>query len=68
MHLKIYTCNKTTTNITTNRISTPHSNHTRKEGVVETSKEEAEEEVLVEEEVKSHAITVDNQVTMPNIS
>ena len=35
--------------------------------MVETSEEEVEEEVLVEEEVKLHAIIVENQVTMPDI-
>ena len=52
-----------------NRTSTPHNNHTLKEGVVETSEvEEEEEEDLVEEEIKLHPITMDNQVTMPDIS
>ena len=42
------------------RTSTPRSNHTLKEGVAETSEEEEEEEDLVEEEVRLHAITVEN--------
>ena len=66
MHLNSHTCNKIT--LTTSRISTCHSNHTRKEGVVETSEEEVEEEYLVEEDAKLHAITVDNWVTMPEIA
>ena len=55
--------NKITINRTTGRTSTPHSKHAHREMVVETLEAE-EEEVLVEEEVKLHAITVDNQVTM----
>ena len=35
---------------------------------METSKEEVKVEVLVGEEVKLHAITMDNQVTMPEIA
>ena len=50
-----------------NRISTPHINHTLKEGVAENSEAE-EEEGFVEEEVRLHAITVDKQVTVPEIS
>ena len=61
-------CNKINTNCTTSRISTRHNNHTLKEGVVETSEEEVEEESLLEGEVRLHAITVDNQVTMPEIA
>ena len=60
--------NKITISRNINIINTLQSNHTLKEGVVENSKEEAEEEVLVEEEVKLHAITVENQVTMSYIS
>ena len=35
---------------------------------MENSEEEVEEEVLVEEKVKSHDITLDNKVTMPEIA
>ena len=46
---------------TTSRTSTHHNNYTREEGVAETSEDEVEEdEDLVGEEVKLHAITVDN--------
>ena len=38
------------------------------EGLVETSEEEVEEDILVEEKVKSHDITLDNKVTMPEIA
>ena len=47
--------------------STHHSNHTHKEGVVETLEEEVEEEGLVEEEIKLRAITMDNRVTIWDI-
>ena len=57
---KIHTHKKTPINHTTNRTSTQHNNHTRMEGVVETSEEEVEEEDLVEEEAKLHDITVEN--------
>ena len=60
--------NRITINRPTNRISTLHNNHTLREGVVETLEEEAEEEDLVEEEVKLHAITMENQAIMQNIS
>ena len=43
------------------RINTHLSNHNLKEGWVETSEVEEEEEDLAEEEVKSYAINVDNQ-------
>ena len=59
-HLNRHMHNKTPISHTTNRTNTHYNNHTHREGVVETSKEEAEEEVLVEEEVKLHAITVAN--------
>ena len=52
----------------TSRTGTHLSNRTHKEGVVETSEEEEEEEYLVEEEVRLHAITVDNRVTVRDIS
>ena len=68
MHHNNHMRNIITTSRTTSRINTHHNNHTLKEGVVETSEEEAEEEDLVEGEVILHAITMDNQVTMPNIS
>ena len=68
MHLGIRTHNKITIICITNRISTHHNNYTCKEGVVETSEAKEEEEDLVEEEVRLHAITVDNQVTIPDIS
>ena len=45
--------------------TTSHSNHTRKEGVVKNLEEEVEVKYLVEEEVKLHAITMENWVTMP---
>ena len=54
--------------ITTSRISTHPSNHTRKEGVVETLEEEVEEEDLVEEEAKLRSIIMDNWVTTLGIA
>ena len=60
--------NKITTSLITSTIITPHRSHTCKEGLVETSEEEVEEEVLVEEKVKSHDITLENKVTMPEIT
>ena len=68
MHHINHMHNKITVGRTTNKISTRHNNHTLKEGVVETSEEEVEEEALLEGEVRLHAITVDNQVTMPEIA
>ena len=59
--------NRTPINHTTSRTNNHHSNHTRKEGVAKNSEEEVEEEDLVEEKVKLHAIILDNWVTMPNI-
>ena len=59
--------NKTPISHTTNKTSTHHNNHTRREGVVETLEEEVEEEDLVEEEAKLRAIIVDNWVTMLEI-
>ena len=61
------TCNKIPISHSTTRTNIHHNNHTRREGVAKNSEEEVEEEDLVEEEVKLHAITVDNQVTMPEI-
>ena len=55
-----------TINLNINRTSTSCSNHTCKEGVVKTSEAEEEEEDLVEEEIRLHAIN--KQVTMPDIS
>ena len=51
---------KTPISKTTNRTSTHINNYTLREGVVENLEEAAEEEVLVEEEVKLHAITMEN--------
>ena len=62
-----YTRNKTPISHTTSRTSTHHSNHTRREGVVETSEEEVEEEDLVEGDVKLCAVTLDNRFTMLEI-
>ena len=64
MQLRITMHHRIKINRNTNRISTPHSNHTLKEGAVETWDEE-EEEDLEEEEVRLHVITMDNQVTIP---
>ena len=68
MHHNNHMCNNITTIRTTSRISSCHNNHTLREGVVETSKEEVEEEDLAEEEAKLHAITVDNWVSMLEIA
>ena len=65
MHLNNYMCNKITTSHTTSRTGT---NHTHREGVVETSEEEVEEEDLEEEDVKLCDINVDNWFTTPNIA
>ena len=59
--------NKTRISRTTSKSSTHHNSHTHREGVAETSEEEVEVEDLVEEEVKLHAITMDNRVTMLEI-
>ena len=67
MHLDSHMHNKTPIIHTTSRTSIHHSNHTRREGVAETSEEKVEEEDLVEEEVKLRAIIVDNRVTIPDI-
>ena len=67
MCLNSCTHNKIPIGHTASRTSTHHSNHTCREGVVETSEEEVEEEDLVEEEAKLRAITLDNQVTIPYI-
>ena len=67
MHHNNHMHSKITISCTINRTSTPRINHTPKEGVVETLEVE-EEEYLVEEEVKLHAITVENQVTTLEIS
>ena len=67
MHPRISMHHRTNISRNISTISTQSSNHTLKEGVVETSKEE-EEEDLEKEEVRLHAITVDNQVTIPDIS
>ena len=61
------THNKTPISDTTSRTSTHHSNHTRREGVAETLEEEVETKDLAEEEVKLHAIAVDNWITMLDI-
>ena len=58
---------KTNISRNTSKITTPHNNHTLREGMVETSEAE-EEEDLAEEEVRLHAITVNNRVTMLEIS
>ena len=63
-----HTRNKTPISHTTNRTSTHHNSHIRREGVVENSEKEVEEVDLVEEEAKLLAITVENWVTMPDIS
>ena len=68
MHHNNHMHNRITIICNINRINTPYSNQTLKEGVVENSEVEEEEEDLVEEEVMLHAITMDNQVTMPDIS
>ena len=60
MHHNIHTCNIITISRNINRINIPHSNHTFREGVVGTSKDEEVEEDLVEEEVRLDATTVDN--------
>ena len=60
--------NKITTSLITNTINTPHRSHTYREGLVETSEEEVEEDILVEEKVKSHDINLENKVTMPEIT
>ena len=62
--LSIHTHNK----ITTSRTNTHHKNHTNREGVVENLEEEVEEEDLVEEEAKLHAITMENWVIMLEIA
>ena len=67
MHHNNHMCKKITTSLTTSRISTFHSNQNRRERVVETSKGD-EEEVLVEGEFRFPTITMDNQVTMLDIS
>ena len=68
INIRLITSMHHRTNINRNisTISTHNSNHTLREGVVETSEEE--EEDLVEEEAKLRAITMDNQVTTPDIS
>ena len=66
MHHNNHMCNKITITRITSRTSTPYTKHTHKEGVVETL--EVEDEDLVEEGVRLHAITVDNWVTMPEIA
>ena len=53
---------------TTIRTSTHHNKDTHKEGVAENLEEEVEEEDLVEEEAKLHAITIDNEVTTLDIA
>ena len=60
-------CHRINISCNTSIISIPHSNHTLREGVVETSEAE-EEEDLAEEEVRLHAITVNNRVTMLEIA
>ena len=62
-----HTSNKITTSLTTSRISTRHSNDNRREGVVETSDAE-EEEDLAEGDVRLLYINVYNQVTMLEIA
>ena len=49
-------------------MSNHNSNHTLREGVVENLEEEVKGEALVEGEVRLHAITMDNQVTMLEIA
>ena len=68
MHCSNHMHNIITISCNINRINTPYNNHTLKEGVAETLEAEEEEEDLVEEEVMLHAITVDNQGTMPEIA
>ena len=68
MRLSNHTYNKIPISHSTSRTNTHHSNHTRKEGVVENSEEEVEEDDLVEEEAKLRAITVDNRVTTLEIA
>ena len=58
---------RTNINLHTNRTSTHLNNKTHKEGVLETSEAE-EDEDLTEKEVRLHAIIVDSWVTMPDIS
>ena len=67
MHHNNHMCNIIIIIRTTNRTNTPSIKHTLKEGVVENSEAE-EEEDLVEAEVRLHAITMDNQVIMLEIS
>ena len=50
------------------KISSHRSNHTLREGGVETSEVEEEEEDLAEEDVKLYAINVDNWAIMQEIS
>ena len=67
MHHNSHMHSGTTISHNISRTSTPHNNHTYKEGMVETS-EAKQKEDFVEEEVRLHAITMDNQVTMLDIS
>ena len=60
MHHNNHMCNTITTSRITHRINTHHNNHTLREGVVETSKAEEVEQDLVEEEVRLHAIIMEN--------
>ena len=60
MHHNNHMRSKITINCPTSRIDTLHNNHTLKEGVVGFSEAEEEEEDLIEEEFRLHAINVDN--------